>query len=103
METGNHLSPRLVALAKDSTLKIFLDSWDESMTFKEIKEYLSLNLNYNDKIIINKNFVNIPKEDLCKRMDFSYPIFLDLIMSTLRFLGRPNDGFEIEWNHSHKH
>jgi hypothetical protein len=24
-------------------------------------------------------------------------------MSTLRFLGRPNDGFEIEWNHSHNH
>jgi len=73
------------------------------MTFKEIKEYLSLNLNNNDKIIINKNFINIPKEELCKRIDFSYSIFTNLIMDTLRFLGRPNDGTDIEWNQPHSH
>jgi hypothetical protein len=103
METGNYLSPRLVALAKDSSLKVFLDSWDTHMTFKEIKEYLFLNLNNNDKIIINKNFINIPKEELCKRIDFSYSIFTNLIMDTLRFLGRPNDGTDIEWHQPHSH
>jgi hypothetical protein len=103
METGNNLSPRLVALAKDSALKVFLDSWDFHMTFKEIKEYLFLDIKNNDKIIINKNFIDVPKKELCERIDLSYSIFINLIMDTLRFVGRPNDGFEIDFNNYHSH
>jgi hypothetical protein len=103
MDRGNNLSPRLVALGKDSVLKIFLDSWDNSMTFKEIKEYLKLNLDNNKNIIINKDFLEIPREDLCNKIDSSYSVMVNLIVDTLKFVGRPNDGTDIEWHHSHSH
>lgn len=72
------------------------------MTFKEIKESLYLNKD-NNKILINENFINIDKIDLCNNIDNAYSICTNLIMDTLRFLGRPNDGLEIEWDHTHKH
>ena len=102
MDKGNNLSPRLVALAKDNVLKIFLDSWDNNMTFKEIKNSLLLNIE-NETIVINKDFIEMSKEDLCKKIDYSYSIFINLIVETLKFVGRPNEGFDIEWNHSHSH
>lgn len=103
MDRGNNLSPRLIALGKDSVLKIFLDSWDNSMTFKEIKEYLMLNLDSNKNIIINKDFLEISREDLCNKMDLSYSVMVSLIVDTLKFVGRSNDGIDIEWQHPHSH
>lgn len=103
MQTGNYLSPRLVALAKDNALKIFLDSWDSNITFKEIKESLSSNTFSDEKISINKSFIDMDKIELCNRIDYAYSISISLIMDTLKFLGRPNDGTKIEWDHSHNH
>lgn len=102
MDKGNNLSPRLVSLAKDKTLEIFLDSWDFNMTFKEIKSSLLLNIE-NDSIVINKRFIEIPKEDLCKQIEDSYRILISLIVQTLNFVGRPIEGLDAEWNHPHTH
>lgn len=99
MGNGNYLDPRLVALSKDSSLELFFDKWDNSLTFNFIKEALFNEIDIYDKISIKKEYSEINGKDLSILMENANSILTELIKDSLRFVGRQNDAYveKIDW------
>jgi hypothetical protein len=109
---NNYLSPRLVALAKDSALALYLDKWqhqDAMFTYKDIISMFSendLDLFEKSSISIKQEFRHFNLPDLEKMISLTYVSMENVIKDTLRFLGNVNSGSGVEkfeWGHSHPH
>lgn len=99
MDHGNYLSPRLVALSKDSALSIFLDFWDESITYNFIRDALNNNIDISNKIQIKNSFSYLSNKELSMMLEESYNVLIELTKDTLKFVGRKNDAYieNLEW------
>ena len=107
---GNYLAPRLVALAKDSALALYLDSWQNLENIKTYKDILKI-FSDNDIDSLENSFIVIKEEfkmlnlpELAKMIEESYKSMENVIKNTLRFVGNLNDGPGIDkfdWGHHH--
>lgn len=99
MTHGDYLSPRLVALAKDSALNVFFKKWENSITFNFIKDAMANDIDISDKVIIREHFADISSQELSRILEEAYLNSLELIKTTLKFVGRVNDSYseKIEW------
>lgn len=109
---NNILAPRLVALAKDSSLSLYLELWQSENnlnTYKDIINIFSKNdidLFEKSNIIIREEFRHLTLPVLSDMIEITYENMENVIKNTLRFIGNINEGPGInrfEWGHSHSH
>lgn len=109
---GNYLAPRLVALAKDSALSLYLNFWQNNENINTYKDILYMFSNNNidlfekSCIIIKEEFKTFSLPELSIMIETSYKSMENVIKDTLRFVGHLNDGpgeEKFEWGHSHSH
>ncbi len=109
---NNILAPRLVALAKDSALSLYLESWQNNenlITYKDVINIFSENnidLFENSSIVIREEFNHLTLPVISKMIEITYKNMEEVIKNTLRFIGNTNEGpgvNKFEWGHSHSH
>ncbi len=112
MINNNILAPRLVALAKDSSLEMYLDAWQDENNFITYKDVISIfsenNIDLFEKspIIIKEEFKHLNLPHIANMIEVSYKVIENVIKDTLRFIGNVNEGpgvNKFEWGHSHTH
>ena len=91
MDKGDYLTPRLVALAKDSCLQIYFDYIDPAITYNYLCESLINDVDISNRVKIKKEFSSTSNKNLVLSIENSYKIITSAIVNTLKFVGRPND------------
>ena len=109
---NNILAPRLVALAKDSSLSVYINSWQSKNNLNTYKDVIAIfsenniDLFQKSEIFIKEEFKHLSLPDLAKMIEITYKSMEEVIKDTLRFTGNANEGPGInkfDWGHSHTH